>query len=47
MVVYLRGTVLYSDSGRWQADTFEPSISDGVMRGITNGSSGNAVLRKQ
>lgn len=50
-VAYLKGTVLSSDSGKWKADNFELSISDGVMRGNTQSpgynATGNAVLRKQ
>ena len=50
-IAYMNGTVLSTtNKNGWQADNFELSIGDGVMRGTSgdsDGSSGNTVLRKQ
>ena len=52
-IAYLQGTVLSTNcKNGWNADNFELSISDGIMRGTSgdsgsDGSSGNTVLRKQ
>ena len=50
-IAYLQGTVLSTNcKNGWNADNFELSISNGVMRGTSgdsDGSSGNTVLRKQ